>query len=246
MHYVAPAFYKEAFNCPHCHAFADMKWVNFDETAIFQLQEPYDTHVARCASCRKYSIWQGRLTAKPVVVASVIPDSVIPDKDADKPKPIQSNKTGDAFQVYPAASSAPMPSSDLPDNCWEDYMEARDIFARSPRGAAALLRLVVEKLCHQLGDPSKDINQNIALLVQNGLPQRVQQALDSVRIIGNAAVHPGIMDMEDESATVSSLFRLVNIIVEKMITEPKEIEDIFESLPESRRQGIAKRDQPKP
>lgn len=235
MHYEAPGFYKDAFNCPNCNAYAKMTWRRCYVRLDGSQRASIDFHVAVCSRCEEPNLWKG-------------------EQEEDFPSGTSDEEAEDynrflaqqAFMVHPQLSIAPLPNPDLPENCLEDYMEARDIFTRSPRAAAALLRLVVEKLCHHLGDPNKNIHNNIGLLVQRGLPQRVQQALDSVRIIGNAAVHPGIMDMEDEASTVSSLFRLVNIIVEKMITEPKAIDDIFQSLPESKRQEIAKRDQPKP
>lgn len=235
MHYVAPAFYKKAFNCPHCNAHTQMHW--FPCYIFLEGKGRVDIHMHRvtCDVCGDHAYWLGERLTK-------LNEGMRPH-DFHEYNRIAAEKS---FQVFPSISPAPLPNPDLPENCRDDYMEARDIFARSPRAAAALLRLVVEKLCHHLGDPNKNIHNNIGLLVQRGLPQRVQQALDSVRIIGNAAVHPGIMDMEDEASTVSSLFRLVNIIVEKMITEPKAIDDIFQSLPESKRQEIAKRDHPKP
>ncbi|MGP8441916.1 DUF4145 domain-containing protein [Burkholderia vietnamiensis] len=123
-----------------------------------------------------------------------------------------------------------------------DVEEARLIASQSPRGAAALLRLVIEKLVIELGAQGKDINAMIGDLVAKGLPARVQQALDSVRVIGNNAVHAGKMDKEDVEATVIQLFGLVNIIVEQQITQPKKVAELFGALPEGARIGIEKRD----
>ena len=147
----------------------------------------------------------------------------------------------DQTMVYPLHSSAEPASSDLPEDIRKDVEEARLIATLSPRGAAALLRLSIQKLCAHLGQPGKNLNTDIATLVTNGLPAKVQQALDTVRVIGNDSVHPGELDIRDDADTVRSLFRLVNFIVEKMITEPAQIDSIYGSLPAAKRDAITKR-----
>jgi len=139
--------------------------------------------------------------------------------------------------------TAEPPNDDLPDEIKRDYEEARNIANLSPRGAAALLRLAIQKLCEHLGQPGKNLNDDIKALVKSGLPVEVQQALDSVRVIGNEAVHPGQLAFsEEDSETVNSLFSLVNYITNKMVTEPKKVEKIFNSLPADKREAIEKRD----
>ncbi len=147
--------------------------------------------------------------------------------------------------IYPNTGVAEPANSDLPDDIKDDYEEARVIAAQSPRGAAALLRLSIQKLCAHLGQPGKNINDDIKALVAKGLPSQVQQALDTVRVIGNNAVHPGSIDLTDDVDTVNSLFKLVNFIAEKMITDPKEIEAIYNSLPQKNLDSISKRDEKK-
>lgn len=148
---------------------------------------------------------------------------------------------GDAM-IYPLHSSVESPNPDLPQDVQDDYEEARLIANFSPRGAAALLRLAVQKLCKHLGEPGNNINTDVASLVSKGLPPKVQEALDSVRVIGNEAVHPGSIDLRDDRDTVLKLFRLVNFIAAKMITEPKEIAELYSGLPSDKLAGIAKRD----
>ncbi len=91
----------------------------------------------------------------------------------------------DDKMVIPDMEGIPYPNDDLVDEIKDDYMEARSILSRSPRGAAALLRLALQKLCKQLGESGKDINSDIANLVKKGLRPSIQKALDIVRVTGN-------------------------------------------------------------
>ena len=129
----------------------------------------------------------------------------------------------------------------MPPNIQADFEEARSIFPLSPRGAAALLRLAVQKLCAHLGEKGKNIDDDIAALVSKGLPVPIQQALDAVRVIGNDAVHPGQIVLNDERDTAESLFFLVNFIVENRISQPKHIADVYGRLPQPKRDAIERR-----
>jgi hypothetical protein len=145
--------------------------------------------------------------------------------------------------VWPRTSTAPAPSADLPQELLRDYEEASAISQMSPRGAAALLRLLIQKLCAHLGTKSQSIDKAIAELVEGGqINKKIQQALDTVRVVGNQAVHPGTLDLRDDASTVLTLFNLVNYVVEKTITEPKEIDAIYNGLPQDKLKGIEDRD----
>ncbi|MEM2995308.1 MAG: DUF4145 domain-containing protein [Candidatus Bathyarchaeia archaeon] len=93
-----------------------------------------------------------------------------------------------------------------------------------------------------LGETGKDLNEDIANLVKKGLPTKIQQALDSVRVIGNNAVHPGELNLRDDINTAVALFDLTNMIVEYMITKPKEISELYNRIPKGAKKAIEKRD----
>jgi hypothetical protein len=135
-----------------------------------------------------------------------------------------------------------MPTADMPEDVIADFLEARSVFDRSPRSAAALLRLGLQKLLIHLGEAGENINTDIKNLVAKGLPVKVQQALDTVRVIGNNAVHPGHIDLNDRREDALALFGLLNFIVERMITHPNEIDKLYGSLPTTAREAIDKRD----
>jgi hypothetical protein len=144
--------------------------------------------------------------------------------------------------LFPATKPGVLPNPDLPDEILADFEEARGIVDASPRGAAALLRLSIQKLCQHLGEKGKNIDDDIASLVKKGLNPLVQQALDIVRVIGNEAVHPGVMDLKDDRDTALQLFELVNSIADQMISHPQKIKTMYLKLPEAKRDAIAKRD----
>lgn len=148
----------------------------------------------------------------------------------------------DNVYIYPdiVAEEA---NPDMPDSVKQLYDEAGLIYNKSPRAACALLRLAIDRLCNELGETDRDINKNIGALVKKGLPEAVQKALDLVRVVGNKAVHPGQIAFDvDDTNTAVMLMRLLNIIVERMIAEPKEIDSLYQSLPESVKDAVENRD----
>lgn len=144
--------------------------------------------------------------------------------------------------VYPDIQQQE-PNPDMPESVLQLYKEAGLIYNKSPRAACALLRLAIDRICNELGETDRDINKNIASLVKRGLPEGIQKALDLVRVIGNKAVHPGQIDFDvDNIETAQILFGLVNMIVERLISEPKKLDSYYNRLPQSARDAIEKRD----
>lgn len=174
-------------------------------------------HKATCTHCQRMSFWL----------------------EAEHPP---GSDAVDGRMIYPRVQTAPMPHLEMPEAVRNDYEEARSIASESPRGAAALLRLSIQKLTAHLGESGKNINDDIGALVKKGLPIEIQQALDIVRVIGNNAVHPGELSEEDVGEVASALFELINQIVEDRIARPKKLAALFDKLPEGARKAIEKRD----
>ena len=212
--YVTPARDKDAFTCPHCHTLSLMKfsWHRHDEDNQF---------VAQRVFCNEYlnELFIARCVNCGKKIIWINDDYIYPDIVAEDP------------------------NVDMPESVKQLYNEAGTIYNKSPRAACALLRLAIDRLCNELGETDRDINKNIGVLVKKGLPQAVQQTLDVVRVVGNKAVHPGVISFDvDDKGTATMLMRLLNIITERMITEPKEIESLYEGLPETVKESITKRD----
>lgn len=147
--------------------------------------------------------------------------------------------------ILPKESGIPYCHKDMPSSCIDIYNEARGLADVSARAAAALIRLLIQELMVELGRSGKNLNDDISVLVKNGLPKEVQQALDYCRVVGNNAVHPGEINISDNADIVSSLFEMVNFIVEDRISRQKKISSLYEALPLNIKKSILNRDEGK-
>lgn len=148
----------------------------------------------------------------------------------------------DSKMILPEQKLLIEPVDEMPEDVKDLFLEARDVFYLSPKSSGALLRLSLQLLCKNLGEEGKNINKDIGNLVKKGLDLRMQKFFDAIRIVGNESVHPGELNLNENPEMVAKLFLFINKIVEKMIIEPKEMDDFFGQLPEDKVKGIEKRD----
>ena len=146
--------------------------------------------------------------------------------------------------VFPKTTTAPQPHDEMPNDVRRDFEEARLVVDDSPRSAAALLRLAIQRLLdnHLEVEDDRIYDQIGTLVEQRRISPRVQRALDSVRVVGSNSVHPGEMDMDDNRDTALALFKLVNVIVDETIGRDDRIDEFYDTLPEGPREGIENRD----
>jgi hypothetical protein len=137
--------------------------------------------------------------------------------------------------VYPDRSKAPMPLVDMPEDVMRDYLEARKIIDRSPRAASALLRRALRRLINYLDESGENIEEAINNLNKKGLDIKIQKALNSVRVTGDEAIAPGLIDDRDDEETTLILFNIINIIVDALISQPRMVDDLLERLPDSKK-----------
>lgn len=214
--YFEPEFKKDAFNCPYCEVYAHQVW-RFHLLSYNSNESSSSIHMYDQLRINNWSTSTCNHCRK---VSFWLDEKLI----------------------YPKSSIAPLPNKDMPYDVKEDYLEARNIINDSPRGACALLRLALQKLMPHLGQSGNNLNDYIGNLVKKGVSDYIQKAADSVRLIGNDAVHPGQLDLKDDVPTAVSLFRLINYIVNNQITSKKEIDEIFNGLPANKLKAIEKRD----
>lgn len=259
-----PALGSPAFTCPHCRAFTQQTWFAF---IAKHSDEPHYYDVEKI----KTALEEQRASSEPNKGAMLLYEKLAKAIDSETPGligvdgswPSGSHNVWNMHAsvccacqletlwiarkiVYPDnITDVDPPNDDLPEDLKRDYTEAASVINKSPRAAAALMRLIIQKLCSHILQRSGDVNEMIGQLVAEGLNVRIQRALDVVRVIGNEAVHPGVMDLRDDADTAQKLFRLVNLISDAMISQPKQIDAMYEGLPSAKLEGIRQRDAPK-
>lgn len=246
MESAAPSVKRAAFKCPHCKAYARQVWFTALANAIPKNGLPtilnskdVDPSLAKALNTIT-PVWAEPgtmfLSPQPTLANALLPNSYFSRCD-------HCGKVALWFGerlAFPVSSTAPPPHKDMPLAVKADYLEAAAIGAASPRGSAALLRLAIQKLCIEtLGQ--QDINAAAAALVARGLDQDLIKALDVLRVVGNNAVHPGEMILDDDRQTVSKLFELANLCVDGLISRPQRIAALFDSLPDGARGAIEAR-----
>ena len=148
--------------------------------------------------------------------------------------------------VFPRTRLGVAPNPDMPDKVRTVYDEAREVSSISRKSAAGLLRLALQMLIDELEPGPGAINTKIGALVGKGLPEPIQQAMDALRVIGNESVHPGQIDLDGaDDETVNAMFKMLNVIVEDRISTPKQVREMYDLIPQDKRDGIENRDRPK-
>lgn len=243
---LAPKYNSDKFQCPHCNVASQQKWFdvgsasNAASSILKHVFYDYRTHI------RDFK-------------QEAISDFIVEVESANNRHMSEFVPNGFSVatcstcgeitlwvrreMVYPKQTSVAPPNKDMEQEIQDLYLEASTIVVDSPKGATALLRLALQLLLKQLGKSGKNINNDIKELVAEGLSSRIQQALDLLRVVGNNAVHPGQINLDDGKDIALKLFHVLNFIADEMITKPKELELLYaDVVPDETIQHINERD----
>ena len=218
MDYIKPEVNKESFTCNSCQGYAQQHW---DQKALVYNGDKY--YIYNLYDARYYSEFI-KISLSTCHICQEL--SIWLDNDL----------------IYPLKSGIEKPNIDMPLEIKELYEEAANVYPISKKSAAALLRLALQLLCKDLGEEGKNINNDIGELIKKGLHPEIAIVLDSIRIVGNQAVHPGELDIEQNDDFVTPLFSLLNFIIDEKYSKPKKHKEFFGKMPLRAIEGTEKRD----
>lgn len=258
--HINPDITLKAFSCPHCHAIADQTWYELlgyrlteDDKIPKHVKPDIEEYLENApeldipAEAKKTILkWAKRELAGEVFFHG--------NENPYEPPKLKNIHVSKCYSckmlavwvahkvVWPEVTFFVEPSHNMPNSVRVDFEEAALVFKNSPRSSAALLRLAIEKLCNELNGTEDRVFDGIGKLVKAGLDPKIQKALDVVRVTGNDAVHPGQMNLNDTPEVAERLFKLVNVIVENLITLPNEIDEIYSDISDGKKVAIERRD----
>lgn len=242
--YISAEYGSDGFTCPNCQTYAHQNWTEVLKMNERKPEFKTSSYLREVREIITYNVFDKEEEVldqfngyKPVNKHHI--DNALALSTCSKCS--KESLWVDGKMVFPNISAAPPAHIDMPEEVKEVYNEAKGIHYLSPRASAALLRLALEKLLPLVGAEGKDINNMIGDLVGKGLNKSVEQALDSLRFIGNEAVHPGMIRIQDDKEISIALFKILNFIVQNLITEIREIQNIHDLIPEGKKQGIEAR-----
>lgn len=97
--------------------------------------------------------------------------------------------------VHPARSSrGPVPPQ-VPESIANDYIEASNVLAISPKSSAALSRRCLQAILHSNGYKDRDLYREVNKLLdesdpRKAIPDSLRMSVDGIRHFGNFSAHP--------------------------------------------------------
>jgi hypothetical protein len=140
--------------------------------------------------------------------------------------------------VWPKGTTSLESTLDASADVPEDSRKISQTLDASLRGAAALLRVATEKLCKELGDSEQQPRPAITPLLQEEVDARVLKVLEAMRVIESNAMPSDHVSVRDDRATAETLSGLVNLICEKMMIEPRQLQALYTKVREGAQNGI--------
>ena len=92
------------------------------------------------------------------------------------------------------------------------------------------------------GGGGKNIDNNIKKIVESGVDRETQRALDTLRVFGNSGAHPEEIKLDENPDLVYKMYELMNIVTERLITRKNKIDELYDILPEKKKDHIKSRD----
>lgn len=198
--------------CPHCATTVKLNWELIGHTHPQDKQIEIFIKYDNCPSCGE-------------IIIFLIEERYL---GTDLIGRIQDGKKEQ--MIYPSKSKFDN-LKDIPKDYLEDYQEAINVLAPSPKASAALTRRLLQNI---LREEFKIENKSLAGEIQEfinlpGIPSHLSDAVDAVRNVGNLAAHPSKNKNTGEIVKVEPgeaewLIEVIEALFDFVFIQPKKLE----------------------
>lgn len=130
------------------------------------------------------------------------------------------------FAIYPISEVKHF-TSEIPQNIYCDYSEAKAILNLSPRASAVLSRRCLQAMIHNRWNIDLgNLNKEISNIPSDKITQTERAALNAIRQIGNIGAHPDmIVDIDFNDAEL--LVNVIEIFLQKWYVDDVNLENLL-------------------
>src|ERR1700736_2701526 len=105
----------------------------------------------------------------------------------------------------------------------EDFEEAAAVLNKSPRAAAALIRICIQNMMPLLKETGQNLDERVASLVRKGLEVEIQQAMEVLQVIRKNPGQENHVDLRDDTAIATRMSESLKEILERrMLKNPNQ------------------------
>jgi hypothetical protein len=173
-------------------------------------------HVSRCYNCKGFTVWvRDRL--------------VFPVRGDEPPDFVEVDFEEVAEDVQETAEDVQHDDEHVQNNAEdveevsEDFEEAAAVLNKSPRAAAALIRICIQNMMPLLKETGQNLDERVASLVRKGLEVEIQQAMEVLQVIRKNPGQENHVDLRDEPAIATRMFESLKEILERrMLKTPNQ------------------------
>ena len=173
-------------------------------------------HVSRCYNCKGFTVWVRDRLVFPIR-GDELPEIVEVDF-----REVAEGVQAPAEDVQHSDEDVQEPAESV-DESSEDFEEAAAILNRSPRAAAALIRICIQNMMPLLKETGQNLDERVASLVRKGLEVEIQQAMEVLQVIRKNPGQENHVDLRDETAIATRMFESLKEILERrMLKNPNQ------------------------
>jgi hypothetical protein len=228
--YIQPRLGAESFSCPHCNTVAHQDWYSLflkpGNAAEVRVLTPEAVKALRHGDAQRDNIKEvdqfvERLKTNDLTYEYQKHPHPLKVKMANLH--ISNCHSCNGFSLWVGGLLVfPTRIDKTPELVEEDLEEAAAILNKFPRGAAALMRVCIQKLVPLLEDNDKELNQRISSLVRKGLEMEMQQAMDVLQVLRSDPVQLSRLESQADKKTILRFLDSLKEVLERRMSRNRD------------------------